>query len=88
MIHGFENHFAVLKHKIMCLQLRMNESSKPCTKNQSTNLQVKQVIGLQSTNKNCFKSCLQSTIILLTWYTINKPNYGQIYKLKLNKNPP
>ena len=48
MIHGFDKHFAVLKHKIVCLHLKMNKSSQPCTKNQSTNLQVKQVIGLQS----------------------------------------
>ena len=51
-------------------------------KSQSTNPQAKQVIGLQSTHKNCFKICLQSTINLLIWSTIYNPNYGQIYNLQ------
>ena len=63
MIHVFVKHFEVLKQKITCVQLRMNQSSQPCTKNQSTNLQAKQVIGLQSTNKNCLKAVYNLQLI-------------------------
>ena len=49
---------------------------------QSTNLQVKQGIGLQSTVSNGSKSCLQSTIILPILSTIYIQNLGQIYNLQ------
>ena len=51
---------------------------------QSTNLQVKQGIGLQSTVSNGSKSCLQSTIILPILSTIYIQNLGQIYNLQYN----
>ena len=82
MIYCFEGLFEVLRQKIVCLQLRMSQSSQSRTKNQSTNLQVKQVIGLQTTIKNCLKSCQQSTIMLTIQSPIYNQNVGQIYNLQ------
>jgi hypothetical protein len=91
MIYCFEGLFEVLRQKIVCLQLRMSQSSQSRTKNQSTNLQVKQVIGLQTTIKNCLKSCQQSTIMLTIQSTIYNQNVGQIYRYlqsTIKPNPP
>ena len=54
--------------------------------NQSINLQVKQVIGLQSTKQKMLKGCLQSTIILIIQSTIYNQIFGQIYNK--TKTPP